>query len=305
MFGTREAFEYFECCECGCVQIAEIPGNIAAYYSRSDYYSVRPQNPRLDPVRRWLKHQRARYALKGHNPIGWVGARRYGIPHYYEWFRRAGVGFSSSILDVGSGSGFLLLKLSEEGFKNLLGIDPFISDDMNYGSGVRILKRTLAETEGEFDLVMLNHSFEHMPDPLETLRHVRRVMKQGGYAAIRTPLASSYAYKTYGADWVGLDAPRHLILYTEKGLHLVAVQAELAITDIFYDSEPMQFWGSEQYRRGISLYNDERSLLVNPANSVFSAEELCTFEKRTAELNRGGQGDQACFLLRKVTVGST
>ena len=32
MFGLREEFEFFECGNCGCVQIAEVPANLAKYY---------------------------------------------------------------------------------------------------------------------------------------------------------------------------------------------------------------------------------------------------------------------------------
>ena len=36
MFGTRERFTYFECNSCGCLQIAEIPDDLARFYA-ADY----------------------------------------------------------------------------------------------------------------------------------------------------------------------------------------------------------------------------------------------------------------------------
>lgn len=38
MNGTGEEFQYFECAECHCCQIAEIPDNLGDYYA-ADYYS--------------------------------------------------------------------------------------------------------------------------------------------------------------------------------------------------------------------------------------------------------------------------
>ena len=39
MFGVRDEFEYFECSNCGCVQIAEVPSNLAKYYP-AEYLSL-------------------------------------------------------------------------------------------------------------------------------------------------------------------------------------------------------------------------------------------------------------------------
>ena len=36
MYGTREAFGYFECSSCGCLQIAEVPADLARFYP-ADY----------------------------------------------------------------------------------------------------------------------------------------------------------------------------------------------------------------------------------------------------------------------------
>src|SRR5206468_2718584 len=38
MFGLREAFDYFECAACGCLQIAQVPRDLSKYYP-PQYYS--------------------------------------------------------------------------------------------------------------------------------------------------------------------------------------------------------------------------------------------------------------------------
>ena len=67
---------------------------------------------------------------------------------------------------------------------------------------------------------MFHHSFEHLPDPIETLERVYRLMPSGGNCLIRIPLVSSEAWKKYGPHWVQLDAPRHFFLYSIESLKL-------------------------------------------------------------------------------------
>lgn len=40
MFGTREVFQYFECTDCGCVQILSYPDDIARQYPKEYYCGV-------------------------------------------------------------------------------------------------------------------------------------------------------------------------------------------------------------------------------------------------------------------------
>ncbi|MGH2855114.1 MAG: hypothetical protein ACRDLF_13090, partial [Solirubrobacteraceae bacterium] len=39
MFGLRERFEYLECGECGCLQLLDVPEDLARFYPES-YYSL-------------------------------------------------------------------------------------------------------------------------------------------------------------------------------------------------------------------------------------------------------------------------
>ena len=57
MFGWREEFEYLECARCGCLQIAEIPSDLAKYYPREDYYAYKP--PRQKRYPDWLLRDKA------------------------------------------------------------------------------------------------------------------------------------------------------------------------------------------------------------------------------------------------------
>jgi len=136
-------------------------------------------------------------------------------------------------------------------FRDLTGVDPFIKEDIHYSSGLRVLKKSLFEVDDQYDLITLHHSYEHMPEPLVVMKQLHRLTKEGGTVLIRIPLADSYAWRTYGVDWLQLDAPRHIYLHTCKSIERIAKQSGFHIKDIVYDSDAEQFLGSEQYKRDI------------------------------------------------------
>lgn len=302
MFGMHDEFDYLECAACGCVQIRDIPTDLGKYYPAHywNFQRTRMRPAERGPLRRRLRHRLAHYWLgSARDPLGRLLAVGKTPPKHISWLRRAGIDdFSAAVLDVGCGLGDRLLSLQQEGFTNLTGIDPYIDADIDYRNGVRVLKRSVYEHAGQYDYITLHHSYEHMPQPKAVMEHLHALCKPGGRVLIRIPLAGSYAWEKYGVNWVQLDAPRHLYLHTPKSLALLAGQTGFEIKDVVYDSDATQFWGSEQYLRDITLY-DERSYELHPEKSIFSPEQIAAFRAQVKELNRSGRGDQACFYLHK------
>lgn len=307
MFGTGEEFAYFECSSCGCLQLKEIPPDMSRYYP-AEYYSFKlppyvRTDVKSDPLKRFFQRERMRHLLGNGSFIGSLAARAWppeeGLMEYTGWLKSCKAGLKSRILDVGSGNGKVLLELSWYGFEDLTGIDPFIDNDKVYGKTLRILKRTIREAEGKFDVIMLHHSLEHMPDQKAVFARIRELLNDGGRAIVRVPTVSSFAFRHYASDWAQIDAPRHIYLHSIRSLGLLALGYGLVISDLKYDSTAFQFWASEQYRRGIPL-NDQRSYSVDPAKSIFRPEDIRSYEKRAAELNREGAGDQICAYLSKA-----
>jgi SAM-dependent methyltransferase len=241
------------------------------------------------------------YFLTGSNAIGRfvVNQKPWVAAHYPESMRYfpLGIDFDSRILDFGCGNGRLLQSLHYFGFKDLTGADAFIDGDIEYPTGVKIFKRDLGELEPAFDLIMLHHSFEHLPDPDRILREIGRLLAPNKYALVRIPVVN-YAWEKYGVNWVQLDPPRHLFLYTEQSFRDLCKRAGLKVERVIYDSSAFQFWGSEQYERDIPL-TDPRSHNDPERGSVFSPEQIDAWELEAKELNLEGRGDQACFYLRK------
>ncbi len=296
MNGTREAHAYAQCAACGCLQIERIPDDLSRHYAGGYYSYTAPQRP-ANPLRRWAAHARHRWALHGRDPLGWLMYRRAAAPAMRA-LRPLRLRPGSRVLDVGCGAGLLIFELAELGARAVLGIDPYIEADRAYDNGARVLKRDLDAAPGRWEVVMFHHAFEHVPDPVATLRRTHALLDAGGHCLLRVPTVSSWAWRHYGVDWVQLDAPRHLYLFARESITHLAAATGFELVDVRDDSDAFQFWGSEQYRRGIPL-RDARSHAVNPAGGLFSRRELADWSRRADELNRQGQGDQAAFLLRR------
>ncbi len=293
MFGYRDEFTYLECSRCGCVHITEVPRDLSKYYP-PDYYSFRPHGR----LKTFLRHQWSAYAFRGRNPVGWLVTKLF-VPHdAMVSVRRAQIAPDSRILDVGCGAGHLIQDLWHLGFKHGTGADPFIQHDLSYGpNGPNVLKRQLAEVQGELDVIMLHHSFEHMDQPADIMRHLARLLRPGGRVILRIPIADSFAWRHYGVNWMHLDAPRHFYLHSPKSIEILAQAAGLVIDSLVYEGNESQFCGSEQYLRDIPLL-DRRSWVRNRWGSIFTRRQRRDFRARAEELNRRREGDLACFYLR-------
>lgn len=304
MFGTKKTFEYFQCATCGCLQISSIPKDIEEYYP-SNYYSfskVPPDTGRQSYVVEILTRWRVKQALFG---IGYKQAHiakslvkaPAELKSIGELVKRCRVrSFGASFLDVGCGSSsWWLQQLKSLGFRRLSGVDPFIEKDVKQ-DGIHIARKHLEEMDGKFDVISMHHSLEHLPQQIETLRLIAKRLKPSGSCLLRIPLVSSLVWEMYGANWVELDAPRHLYLHSVKSIELAAKMAGMRIYDRFWDSTEFEFWGSEQYVRGIPLMSD-KSYLVNPSMSEFTFREMARFRSLAEQANRECRGGRGCFFL--------
>ena len=293
MFGFKDEFNYVECVQCGCLQLAAIPKDMTKYYPATYYSYATPGN--LGSI---LRRQRASYAQNRLNLLGGVVAYLFGADNALHSIARLKLSKNARILDVGCGSGGLLSNLRRMGYENLTGLDPFLPSDTE-ARGMRLLKKELIELEGEFDAIMLHHTFEHMEEPAQVLKQLNRLLSSGGTIILRIPLCDSYAWKHYGVNWYQLDAPRHFFLHTIASMAILAKEANLCIARTIYDSTLLQFIGSEQYMRGISQ-EDQRSYIKNPFRSIFTVNDIRSFHCRALQLNKDNKGDSACFYLRKI-----
>jgi SAM-dependent methyltransferase len=297
MNGTRETFRYFECPGCGCVQITEIPPDLGRFYPEG-YYSFQPPARSLRQRARGAVLRALVAAGGAIVPLRHLLRRRYaGIDLLFLYDEAAGGNHDAAILDIGSGAGRLLQDLVDVGYRDVLGVDRFIGQDVLYRGRTLVRRTDIFAIAGRYDIISFHHSLEHMADQRAVLARARALLAPRGRLIVRIPIVGSEAWQIYGANWVQLDPPRHLYLHSLDSLARVAAQAGLRVVSVVHDSTGFQFWGSELYRRDIPL-NDPRSPAVGDGQSLFTAAQMSMFEQRARAANAAGRGDQIVALLQ-------
>lgn len=293
MYGSGDSFDYVECNNCGCLQIVEFPEGMEQYYPSDDYYSFKKTNYNI--LNSFFKRKRDKYALLRKDFIGMILNKMDPI----EFFMTLGtleIDTDWRILDVGCGSGWLINSLNEVGFTDLTGIDPFLNEEIA-NRNVNLHKMSIHDLPDDslFDLIIFRHSFEHLPDQLESLKQASALLSEDGFIIIDMPVKNDYIWELYSTNWVQIDAPRHFFIQTLKSMEILVKKSNLCIEKIIFSTSEYLFWGSELYNRGIPLLDGKSKL-----DQIFTNKDFREFKRKTENLNRKNLGDQATFILRKI-----
>lgn len=124
----------------------------------------------------------------------------------------------SWILDVGCGDGFLARYALTNGYK-AVGIDIIKPPD----NSPCIEKNVLYVEESTFslwDIIILNHVFEHFDNPIAFLKHIEAFQ---GTLIITVPNIGCWLYKFLGKRWYGANngVGGHEIMYTPETLRFI------------------------------------------------------------------------------------
>jgi len=292
MYGLREAFSYFQCGNCKCLQIAEYPEDMTIYYP-GDYYSFsKYDGKKFKGIKGEIKKFQYKNSVLGSEFF----KRLFGIKEY-KIFDSLDVHRNTRILDVGCGNGRnFLYPLAEVGFKNLLGCDPFLSESIRYCNGLNIETSDIFDIGGSWDIITYHHAFEHLPNPRENLEKIYDLLAEDGVCILRIPTVSSYAWEHYKVHWVQLDAPRHFFLHSVESIGILADSMNMKLEKVIYDSSHFQFIGSEKYVKDIPLsVTKKKGLWASLKRTITKS----IYQRKAHRLNKSGRGDQAAFFLRK------
>jgi SAM-dependent methyltransferase len=142
------------------------------------------------------------------------------IAGYLRAHRQASDGLS--LLEVGCGHGNMLLEARNRGY-DVHGLE-YSADAARIANrklGVNAIRiGTIGQdtfAEDSFDICILADVIEHVRDPADFLRHVRRILKPGGVIFIATPSTDSWSARLLGRQWMEYK-PEHLFYFDRNSI---------------------------------------------------------------------------------------
>lgn len=272
LFGVWGEWSFKRCQNSGCGLVwldpmpteADLGKAYQSYYTHAEAGAASPDHPGSAPgliariVRKlhwrlyWHPYWRLRWAVQDgylQTRFHYSGDRRWHrylapMAHLYPSGRagfEAVPGYLTApragarLLEVGSGSGDQLALMRRLGWEaEGVDFDPFAVQAAT-SKGLPVRLGTLAEQafpECHFDAIYMSHVIEHVHDPVGLLRECRRLLRADGVLVAVTPNVQSWGHRHFGPDWLHLDPPRHLMLFSAGTLLTVARKAGLAVTSL-------------------------------------------------------------------------
>jgi 2-polyprenyl-3-methyl-5-hydroxy-6-metoxy-1,4-benzoquinol methylase len=245
LFGTSGLWSYRSCTEaCGTFWLDPVPRDLRKSY---EFYHthLEPRPPERRSVGEFLRslykpikngYLRARLGYRENvGPSWWQVFAPLAFTHPAGVDAIAGDAMflhgpstGAQLLEIGCGNGLMLEKMRSRGW-DVTGIefDPACVAQAEargltcYGHDLR----ELALPSESFDAIYMGHVIEHLYDPRSLLVECRRVLKPGGELVIITPNAQGWGHRHYQRDWRGLEAPRHLQVFSPQSLRRLAEES--------------------------------------------------------------------------------
>ena len=162
--GNQDQFRFYRCPTCRLV-VYDTAGGV-----NQEKYILNAVNPEAD-TRQNRGHRQTYAFIRRHAPAGASGGRR--------------------MLDLGCGDGTVLWLARKDGW-DVQGVElfPEHAEMVQRTHGFPVTASGIDEyrgTPGAWDVVVLTHVLEHLPDPLGALRKIRELLTPKGAAVLEFP----------------------------------------------------------------------------------------------------------------------
>jgi SAM-dependent methyltransferase len=137
-------------------------------------------------------------------------------------------------LDLGCGYHASLLRAIRPRLSHGVGVDLRVSDEARAEPGLTFMESTVEDAlpgfpDGSFDLVLLISVLEHLWEPLDVLREVRRVLRPGGVVLVNVPTWLGKGFLEFSAFRLGTspacEMDDHKMYYDKRDLWPLLVRA--------------------------------------------------------------------------------
>jgi 2-polyprenyl-3-methyl-5-hydroxy-6-metoxy-1,4-benzoquinol methylase len=218
-FGAPGIFDIVKCTECGLEQTAPQPtgDQLKKLYER--FYNFEGESDTFyTRVREWFLSS-SLYKL-------WLQLDGDISFHLRQGKRK--------LLDIGCNEGRTLSQYARNGFQ-AEGLElNEVAAAAARRRGFKVFTETLEKFKPEegYDIVVLSNVLEHAINPLDMLRHVRRLLRPGGQVWISCPNAASYWRHFFGRCWINWHVPFHLWHFTPTTLINLLKQVKFSVQEI-------------------------------------------------------------------------
>lgn len=275
IYPCEEWFTLYRCRSCHLVFVSPRPAadHLGDYYPENYPPHVPPPQPPARASHAWQGRLRvaALSASLGYpappasRKFEWAGQmlRSYFLRAGYPAWRPHGM-----LLDVGCGRGDYLKAMRQLGW-NVCGLD--LSPravEATRRQGIPASQGRLRDLDwpaGSIDVITFLDSFEHHPDPLETLHAAARLLRKDGSLIIRFPNFDAFWRRVFGPCWADIAVPRHLYHYTPATLSRLVQRCGFSVDQVYTlpsseFSRSIQMWECARGRYGAPLRSWARQL---------------------------------------------
>lgn len=164
----------------------------------------------------------------------YINVKNEMVPRYLETIKTIEK-FKSvgRILEIGSATGYFLQAARTCGWE-VYGVE-ICKKGVEYANkefGIETFWGTLEEANyppGYFDVIVMYHTLEHLPDPLDVLKEVKKLLREEGLLHISVPNVSCWERIIQGKRWGAFALPSHLYCFSPRTLQKLCKRAGFTI----------------------------------------------------------------------------
>lgn len=127
------------------------------------------------------------------------------------------------ILEIGCSTGIMLSLLQREKWQ-VKGVELSVkAAEIANKRGIQVLTQDFMKVKisEKFDVVILNHTLEHLENPAEVIKKINNLLSPGGLLYIDVPNFGGLSSKLMGKNWPMLLPNEHLWHFTEESLRIL------------------------------------------------------------------------------------
>ena len=234
LFGAPGTWTMHRCDGCGSAYLDPRPDAESVGLAYANYETHRPAIDTQAPggtslgtrLRNGYLNTKYGYRLRPASRLGHLALHLLPPPYRLEWDHyarhlRAPQAGLDRLLDIGCGNGEFLLRARMQGW-SIHGLD-FDAQALAHAreAGVPVTHGTVQPhlfPESSFAAITSHQVIEHVHDLDTFVQSLKRWLVPCGTLWLGTPNIESSAHKRFGADWVSLQPPAHLQLFSPRAI---------------------------------------------------------------------------------------